>query len=655
MNNNILKTGILAVCFTFGLNSCDSFFAEMPGTRYNIEMTFKDRVKTIAFLSNVYSFVPAESREMFYWDQEYHGGFWTVASIEGQYHSDWHSSHDVVRGKTDASSAQYSYFYRELYKGIERASTFINNVDLCEDITEVERTNMKGQARALRAYYYFLLMRMYGPIPMLGEESIPVDAPLDQIFKARSPIEECVNFITTQLDRAYSEVSFSRATGSNMGRVDKAFCKAYKAKTLLFAASPLFNGNPNMQSLKNHDGTQLIPVTADPHKWVIAREAYEDFLREFDGVFKLHTVMKNGKLDPYESYRQATSGEQGLETDEMIWFREGDNAERSSEVTPGHRHIPNDAVRGNMNLCTSQEMVDMYFTKNGLRIDDDPDYQQYEYTGVPSADLYTITEEYNNPADSDRNYFLPRNQVENKENYVLKQWIDREPRFYANITVNGMTWLNTSTEYGKITSDFTVDGNSGYNQCQENSPLSGYGVRKMARENRLQSKYYDILLRLAEVYLDYAETLSATGDYQEAMKYVNKIRHRAGIPEYGIGTDDNGFQRIAYPENREAVDNRIRRERTVELMFEWNHYFDVRRWLVADMAQGDGWIYPTYHFGGEGGELHGLSNRKSIPDFFEKVVIDSRKFEKKNYLFPIPQEDILRVDKLVQNPGWGIE
>ena len=70
-------------------------------------------------------------------------------------------------------------------------------------------------------------------------------------------------FITKQLDIAYSEVAWQRAIGVNKGRVDKAFCKAYKAKTLLFAASPLFNGNQDMASLKNHDGTQLIPTTED--------------------------------------------------------------------------------------------------------------------------------------------------------------------------------------------------------------------------------------------------------------------------------------------------------------------------------------------------------------------------------------------------------
>ena len=345
---NIVKVSVAALGLMLGLSSCDSFFAEMPGIRYDIEMSFKDQVKTKAFLANVYSFVPAESREKYYWDGEYHGGFWTVASLEGHYTYDWHSSHDVARGKVDASCGQFQYFYRELYKGIERASTFIANVDNCLEIPETERVNMRGQARALRAYYYFLLMRMYGPVPLLGEKPIPVDAPLEEVLRERRTIDQCVDFITKQLDIAYSEVAWQRAIGVNKGRVDKAFCKAYKAKTLLFAASPLFNGNQDMASLKNHDGTQLIPTTEDAQKWEIAKKAYQDFLGEFDQtIFKLHTVnTAEEKIDFYESYRQATAGEKF--TDELIWFREGKDIERSSDVTPGHRHVNNDAVRGDM-------------------------------------------------------------------------------------------------------------------------------------------------------------------------------------------------------------------------------------------------------------------------------------------------------------------
>lgn len=135
------------------------------------------------------------------------------------------------------------------------------------------------------------------------------------------------------------------------------------------------------------------------------KKAYQDFLGEFDQtIFKLHTVnTAEEKIDFYESYRQATAGEKF--TDELIWFREGKDIERSSDVTPGHRHVNNDAVRGDMGLSTTQEMVDMYFTKNGLRIDDDPEYQKFEYTGIPSAEMYGWPEDYNDPLVPSRNYF----------------------------------------------------------------------------------------------------------------------------------------------------------------------------------------------------------------------------------------------------------
>ena len=157
------------------------------------------------------------------------------------------------------------------------------------------------------------------------------------------------------------------------------------------------------------------------------------------------------------------------------------------------------------------------------------------------------------------------------------------------------------------------------------------------------------------MYLGYAEALSACGEFAEAMKNVNYVRSRAGIPEYGTGTDDNGLERIAYPSTRDDVDKRIRRERLIELAYEWNRYFDVRRWKVADMAVGDDWIYPAYHKGGEGGEIHGMNYRKDVPEFFEKIVTETRVFNKRHYLFPIPESDIRRNPKMVQNYGWSVE
>ena len=76
---------------------------------------------------------------------------------------------------------------------------------------------------------------------------------------------------------------------------------------------------------------------------------------------------------------------------------------------------------------------------------------------------------------------------------------------------------------------------------------------------------------------------------------------------------------------------------------------------VADMAVGDDWIYPSYHRGGEGGDIHGMNAKADIPAFFEKVVTETRVFNKRHYLFPIPDQDIRRNPKMVQNLGWNAE
>ena len=106
------------------------------------------------------------------------------------------------------------------------------------------------------------------------------------------------------------------------------------------------------------------------------------------------------------------------------------------------------------------------------------------------------------------------------------------------------------------------------------------------------------------------------------------------------------------------MDNRIRRERMVELCFESARFFDVRRWKIANgesdvNGQGDGWVYPSYHTGGEGGDLHGLNYRSDPPEFFQKVTMQTRVFEPRHYLMPIPDAEVRRNPLMVQNNDWN--
>ena len=652
----IIKSSILALTLSFGLVGCD-FFEEMPGVQLDLDDTFANYSKTEQFLNNIYSYAADDNTgERFYTSYaDRYGGIWMAGSIEANWSWDWHNSHKWNLSQTSPSSDYVTFWYDHFYQGINKASIFIQRVDGNPELSETEKKVWKAQARGMRALYYFHLFRLYGPIVILGEEPVDTGAELSSLLRARNTVDECVKFMTEEFDAAAKDLP-ARYTGVNYGRIDAGACKAYKAKILLYAASPFYNGNKDLASVKNPDGTNLFPQEEDASKWETAKAAFEDFFNEYGANYALHEVYTGGKYDPYESYRQVTTGCE-LTSKENIFIREVWHGELNYAVTPYHNGYRNGyGIDGGLGLGTSQEMVDLFFTDKGLRIDDDPDYEDYGLNTTPSAEYYGWDEDYNDPVVPTRNYF------KQNTNLTLKQWANREPRFYVCVTYNGSTWLNTETTAGEVTTELYYNGNSGNAVASHDCPYTGYGMRKTARSSKEAGRdnHFSCNLRLAEMYLGYAETLSATSDFDGAMEYVNKVRARAGIPEYGEGKDGNGYDRISYPKNRTDVDNRIRRERMVELCFESARFFDVRRWKIANgesdvNGQGDGWVYPTYHTGGEGGDLHGLDYRSDPPQFFQKVVMQTRTFEPRHYLMPIPDAEVRRNPLMVQNYDWNAE
>lgn len=178
----------------------------------------------------------------------------------------------------------------------------------------------------------------------------------------------------------------------------------------------------------------------------------------------------------------------------------------------------------------------------------------------------------------------------------------------------------------------------------------GKGVPRATKTGQYLLKYIDpelnllegrtsvhtwVLIRLAEVYLNYIEALN---EYQPAHSdikiYYNKIRQREGIkmPELPDGLD------------QDAVRQKIRHERRIELAFEDHRLWDVRRWMIAaDNEKGKGVLNIP---------LRGLEilNRGGVPSY-TPIEIEKRNFEPKMYLYPIPQGD-LDIAGWSQNPLW---
>jgi hypothetical protein len=214
--------------------------------------------------------------------------------------------------------------------------------------------------------------------------------------------------------------------------------------------------------------------------------------------------------------------------------------------------------------------------------------------------------------------------------YTYNQWVGREPRFYVDITYSNSEWLDKNA--GLFITDLTYHGNSGRSAGGNDYCPTGYIVRKNnPPSDRTQGNRSFVMMRLAEIYLNYAEALNESDPGNaDILKYVNLIRTRAGIPAYGQGVDA--------PAGQDAVRQAIRRERQIELAFENNRFFDVRRWKIAAQT--------------EAGQIHGLNINADAPDFYNVVSFETRVFNKKSYLFPIPQADVNSDTKLVQNTGW---
>src|SRR5690606_20196950 len=129
----------------------------------------------------------------------------------------------------------------------------------------------KAEARFVRAFLYFSLLRTWGPITILNDELIPGDIQVgDPLLELpRNSYDECVEYIVNELDLAAQDLPlhFTSQSDSDYGRTTKIARMALKSRILLYAASPLFNGNTDYSNFKNLDGKQLISTNVDPLKW----------------------------------------------------------------------------------------------------------------------------------------------------------------------------------------------------------------------------------------------------------------------------------------------------------------------------------------------------------------------------------------------------
>ena len=617
---NIFKYILIASSLLFALSSCN-WLDQVPEDELTLEMVFNDKTRTEDWLAGVYAGIADP-----YWDHMKFAGYdamsddctlpqaWTTFG--------WNILNMVAGNWSPASEWQMNY-WTELPKYIRSAYIFMENVKPLPSAgvpaSEVEL--MKNEARFLIAYYYWLLLESYGPIPF-SPGLVSSDASYDELMLEQTPFDTIVDWIDNELIETAKNLPAFYINNNKFGRATSVMCHAVRARMLLFAASPLVNGNSDYAGYKNKSGENLFSTAASLEKWERAADACKELidLAESNGYGLYYEMNAAGQIDPFLSYQNMMFTRWSDGNKEILFPRPG-----GCDLWDYEKHAQPRGSGGNGALGVSQSLVDAFFMKNGLPIENP--MSGYSETGFStSSDLRT------NTAWSLGSPTATPGEITTAGTYNM--YCNREPRFYVSVLYND-AWYRQSSRRTEF-HNHSMDG-GGYD-----SPQAGYLIRKkVSPDVHVMNNTYvyrpGILYRLGEVYLNYAEALNECDPGNpDVLIYLNKIRERAGVPMYNDGND-----RITVnASDKEVMRELIRKERRVELCIEGIRYNALRRWKEAETVLT--------------GQVEGMNVNATIKDeYFKRTKLDIvRSYKKAFYFQPVPASEMDKNPNLVQNPYW---
>jgi len=613
------------------LCSCNDFLNVIPDNVATIDNAFAMRSKAMKYLFTCYSYMPKDGNTGY--DPAMEGGdeMWRVIGRGGDYFK-------IAQGYQNKVSPYGDAYWTNMYKALRDCNIFLENIGKVSDIEATEALQWIAEVKFLKAYYHFYLVRMYGPIPLI-KENLPITASVAESKVSRAPVDSCFNYIVQLLDEAKEDLPLTTVSKQDeAGRINKTIALSFKAKVLVTAASPLFNGNAAQASLKNNDGTPLFNTTYSKAKWDSAVVACKEAIDVCESAgLELFYYGSNYQQYPLTNIIQTQLSIRNSVcqrwNSEIIWANTQSWAPCAALALPislRGTHVENSVPRGE--LSPPLKIAEQFYTKNGVPIDEDK------------------TWDYNN------RYNIRTGQTENNL-YIMQGYatanlnFDREPRFYADLGFDGGIW------YGQGVYDdtnpaalFVLKAKFGQVDARQTdrSTVTGYFIKKLINfENVLGATYaysqvsYPVpIMRLSDLYLLYAEALNESEEVpsDEAYKYINLVRQRAALPtvqdawgNYSLKPDKyktkNGFREI------------IHQERNIELAFESQRFWDLRRWKEATKVMNapiQGW--------------DGFQSTESF--YYRPSTIIFQKFGEKDYFWPIEDSNITTNRNLVQNIGW---
>ena len=638
------------------INACD-FLDVVPDNIATIDNVFRDRNSAEAYLFTCYSFMPAHNNT-----QANPGNMLSDEFANNK--ASWGTNRSITETGNNTSSPIMNYWDgpnnspKSLFSGIRCCNLFLDQIDNIPDITPEEALRWKAEAKFLKAYYHWYLFSLYGPIPIV-DVNLSINATTDEMKVYREPVDKVVDYIVSTIDAALPDLP-TNVVGRELteyGRITRPAAMAIKARVLVTAASPLYNGNQDYSSFKDKRGINLFPTgDAKIEKWQRAATACKEAIDACEanglGLYKF-TAPAGLKIN--DSIRLVIQpamilGEITANT-EAIW------SQTSTYASPGQStNIPQSLWLGIPTTdlyygpkdsypweSPSLNAAELFYSKNGVPIDEDEAWS-------------------NNGWYNDRFKGDPKYLTRSDHRIVIKQGyqaaifhLNRESRYYGTFGFDGANWfgfgvVDTTGNYSKqyFVRDYGTAGTF---------PLSGLYNRKLVPYQAVLNaitvkstqntftpwKYSFPIMRMADLYLLYAEALNESGaTTADVVKYLDPIRNRAGLE----GVVDS-WTKYAMPVYKQkyltsaGMRQIIQRERMIELSFEGQGGFDRRRWKMMDKLLAKGFIRGFASVGGQTKEAY------LTPD-----VLWSTDFKFRDYLWPIKTSDLQVNTNLVQNPGW---
>ena len=611
----ILSTSLLAASMTLSCN--DDFVDTKPLDQLSETVVWSDANLATAFVSEIYAGLG-------------NGGFdeQMLASLTDETiftHPGRNiTTHTEGRiNNADPGWVNGTIVWGNMYTRIRATNLALFNLEKPQfnNPTLVER--LKGEAKFMRAYFYHQLMRYYGGVPIVDKAFALSDT---DFLTERSTMEATINFIVKNLDEAAVHLD---GKSLERGRATKAAALALKSRVLIYAASDLYDANTakaKNSKMGSYAKPEYLTVSTGTRaeRWTKAQAAAKAVL-DIAGLGFQTTLTAPVAADvATTNYINQSLSRNGGQND-LIFGRYFINAKPEGGGRQGLFNGPNgyNNWAGNTPI---QELVDDYEMMDGTKFD------------------------WSKPAQATAPYD------------------NRDPRFKATFLYEGAPWKPRSASASPLdpanqiqTGEYEVNPGGtkrvhfGLDTRKSsiedwNGSYTGYYMRKftdpspaVVDQNTWQQVPWPVL-RYTEALLNYVEACIELGQDAEARTWLNKVRFRAGMP--------------AVTESGDALRQRYRNERRVEMVFEEQRYHDARRWMIASTTLGRKASIINVKGTLKAGKT--VAIYKYDPANYDYTYTigkidpgkENRNWDDKIYFLPIHRDEMNRNSKLIQNPGY---